>query len=193
MFKSMAEVTETLAAIEDGNPRAAEELLPLVYEELRKLAAARLAEEKPGQTLQPTALVHEAYMRLVDQRDVDWRNRAQFFGVAAQIMRRLLVDHARGRSAGKRDFGATRLSIDGVAEVAAGAEAAVDVEALDEALDRLAELDPRQSRVVELRYFGGLGVEETAEVLAVSTATVKREWAMARAWLKRRLAEGAAP
>lgn len=184
----MTDVTQLLDAAAAGNPVAAAELLPLVYAELRKLAAARMAAEASDHTLQPTALVHEAYMRLVSQREVDWRNRAQFLGVAAQVMRRLLVDHARAHNAEKRGAGETRVAIDEAMDAAeASASSDVDVIALSAALDRLAALDPQQSEVVSLRYFGGLNVDETAHVLGVSTATVKREWAMARAWLKREL------
>lgn len=144
---------------------------------------------EPGEhTLQATALVHEAYLRLVDQRRVEWRNRAQFFGVAAQTMRRILVDHARGQHAAKRGGGMQQITLNDANQPAAGdSDNCMDVLALHEALDRLAALDPEQARLVELRYFGGLNIEETAEALGVSPATVKREWAVARAWLRREL------
>ena len=167
----------------DPGPQHAvlERLMPLVYRELRRQAAGYLRKERAGHTLQPTALVHEAYLRLHDQRDVHWQNRAHFFGVAAQAMRRILVDHARGRLRAKRGGADRRVTLTESALVAA--ERSVDVIDLDAALERLSVLDPRQGRVVELRYFGGLSVEETAEVLEISPATVKREWTMAKAWL----------
>lgn len=160
-------------------------LFPLVYDELRRLALGYLRGEG-DHTLQPTALVHEAYFRLAGQRNVDWANRAQFIGVAASMMRRILVNHARDRHAQKRGGAATRITLD--ESVGFSKEPDVDLVALDEALVELATLDPRGSRVVELRFFGGLGVEETAEVLGVSTATVKRDWSVVRAWLRRELA-----
>ena len=161
-------------------------LFPLVYEELRRLALGYLGAERDDHTLQPTALVHEAYFRLAGQRNVDWGNRAQFVGVAASMMRRILVNHARDRRAQKRGGGATRIALD---ETVGFFEARdVDLVALDDALVALAVVDPRGSRVVELRFFGGLGVEETAELLGVSPATVKRDWGVARAWLRRELA-----
>ena len=187
------EITRLLVEHRNGDRDALDRLLPLVYDELRKIAARYLRSERQDHTLQPTALVHEAYMRLADQRNVDWRNRAQFLGIAAQIMRRMLVDHARGHNAGKRGSGATKLSIDEALDAAVDSSGAIDVQALDEALERLAELDEQQSRIVELRYFGGLSVEETAQVLGVSAPTVKRDWAMARAWLKRQLSGSTAP
>ena len=165
----------------DGDDGALGELLPLVYAELRRLAAGYLRRERPGHTLQPTALVNEAYLRLVDQSHVHWQNRAHFLGVAAQMMRRILVDHARGQRAEKRGGEIQKLSLDENIDVSG--ERAADLVALDEALERLAELDPQKSRIVELRFFGGLSVEETAEVLGVSAPTVKRQWRMAKAWL----------
>ena len=165
----------------DGDDGALGELLPLVYAELRRLAAGYLRRERPGHTLQPTALVNEAYLRLVDQTQVRWQNRAHFLGVAAQMMRRILVDHARGQRAEKRGGEIQKLSLDENIDVSG--ERAADLVALDEALKRLAELDPQKSRIVELRFFGGLSVEETAEVLGVSAPTVKRQWRMAKAWL----------
>jgi RNA polymerase sigma factor (TIGR02999 family) len=158
--------------------------MPLVYGELRRLAASYLRSERPDHTLQPTALVHEAYLRLVDQA-TDWRNRAHFFGIAAQMMRRILVDHARRRQASKRD--PERLRVAASAAEAASSDNAPDLLALDAALEALERLDARQAKIVELRFFAGLSVEETAEVANVSTATVKREWRTARAWLRREI------
>jgi RNA polymerase sigma factor (TIGR02999 family) len=160
-------------------------MVPLVYDELRRQAQRYLRRENPGHTLQTTALVHEAYLRLVDQRTARWESRAQFFGIAAQLMRRILVDHARSTHAAKRGGSAIHLELQ--EETAATQERDVDLLALDDALNRLALLDERQAKVVELRYFTGLGIDETAEALGISAATVKREWAMARAWLKREL------
>ncbi len=162
--------------------------MPVVYEELRRLAKQHLRRERPDHTLQATALVHEAYLRLVDQRAVTWQNRAHFFGVAAQLMRRILVDYARRRQAAKRGGAALKVSLNEL--VLAAEERSEEVVALDEALERLAAMDPRQGRVVELRIFSGLTVEETAEVLGISPATVKREWTMARAWLSREIRPG---
>ena len=161
--------------------RGLDRMLPVVYEELHRLASLYLSREAPGHTLQPTALVHEAYLRLVDQRRVDWRNRAQFLGVAASMMRRILVNHARDRSAGKRGGNRERVSLSLVESPSGGAD--VDLIALEGALDRLAGFDQRKSKVVELKFFGGLTIEEIAEVLGISPATVEREWAFARAWL----------
>jgi RNA polymerase sigma factor (TIGR02999 family) len=155
--------------------------LPLVYDELRGLAAARMAAEAPGHTLNPTALVHEAYLRLVDQRRVDWRNRAQFLGVAANMMRRILVNHARDRAARKRGGNPERVSLSLVESPSGRPD--VELIALEDALQKLAALDERKSKVVELKFFGGLTIEEIAEVLQISGATVEREWAFARAWL----------
>jgi RNA polymerase sigma factor (TIGR02999 family) len=179
-----AGVTELLLAWGGGDAAALDALLPAVYDELRRQAGRALRRETPGHVLQPTALVHEAYLRLVDQRRARWENRAQFFGVAAELMRRILVDHARSRQAAKRGGGAQQVTL---ADDAATAEPAFDVLALDDALTRLAALDPRQARVVALRYFGGLDIDETAVALGVSPATVKREWVVARAWLRRAL------
>ncbi len=162
--------------------------MPVVYGELRRLAQHYLRRERPDHTLQATALVHEAYLRLVDQRAVTWQNRAHFFGVAAQLMRRILVDHARRHHAAKRGGTALKVSLNDV--VLAAEERAEDLVALDDALNRLAAMDPRQGRVVELRLFGGLTVEETAEVLRISPATVKREWTTAKAWLSREIRQG---
>ena len=180
------DVTRLLVEWRDGNAEALDALMPLVYDELRRLARGYLGRERGSHTLQPTALVNEAYLRLVDQRRVQWQNRAHFFGIAAQIMRRLLVDHARSIRADKRGGGVTRLALD-VASFAAAEVRAVDVEELDRALERLAALDERQSRVVELRYFAGATNEETAEALGIAVATVKRDWTMARAWLRKQI------
>jgi RNA polymerase sigma factor (TIGR02999 family) len=161
--------------------------MPLVYRELRSLARRYLNKERPDHTLQPTALVHEAYLRLVDQTRADWQNRAQFFGVAAQVMRRVLVDHARARDADRRGGQVLRVSLD-EARIAPQ-ERDADLLALDDALNRLAEVDERKSRVVELRFFGGLNVEEAAEVLGVHPATVRRDWTVAKAWLYREISK----
>jgi RNA polymerase sigma factor (TIGR02999 family) len=177
-----SDITALLVAWGRGDAAALADLVPLVYQELRRQAEHYLRCETPGHTLQATALVHEAYLRLVDQRQVHFHDRAHFFGVAAQVMRRVLCDQARARHSVKRGGGASRLTLgNAAAEVECPA---VDVEALDEALTRLGELDERQSRLVELRYFCGLSIEETAAVMGLSPATVKREWTMARAWLK---------
>ena len=177
-------VTDLLRAWSGGDESARDELLPLIYGELRRRAAAHLRRERAGHTLQPTALVHEAYLRLVDQ-DVAWKNRAQFLGLASEMMRRILVDHARARQAGKRAGGWTRVELDDA--ISTSEERGVDLVLLDQALVELSELDPPQARIVELRFFGGLTLEETANVLGVSTATVKRDWTLARTWLYRRL------
>lgn len=179
-------ITQLLIAWSDGEREALEQLVPLVYDDLRRLAAGYMGRETPGHALQPTALVHEAYVRLIDQRRVQWRNRAHFFGVAASMMRRILVDHARRRRADKRGGGAERVTLVGD-DVAAPAQHDIDVLALHESLERLAAFDPGQERIVELRYFGGLTIEETAEVVGVSPATVVREWTIAKAWLRANL------
>ena len=183
------DVTSLLLAIRDGDSTAARELVPLVYDELRRLAGHYMRGERPGHTLQATALVHEAWLKLIDTSRVEFENRSHFFAMAAQQMRRILVDHARARQAGKRGGKAEKLPLN---EVVVGPDAEqADILALDDALQALAKLDPQQSRIVELRYFGGLSIEETAQVLGISPATVKREWAMARAWLRQEL--GPAP
>ena len=182
---SSGEVTRLLLAWSRGDEKALEELIPLVYEELRRLAQRHLRGERSGHTLQPTAVVHEAYLKLVDQKRITWKNSRQFFAVAAQTMRRLLVDHARRRDADKRGGGATRVPLED-AEASTPARE-VDVIALDRALERLAALDGTQAKVVELRYFAGLTVEETADVLGTSPSTVAREFRVARAWLQREL------
>ena len=168
-----------------GDPNAREEMIPLVYGELRRIARRYLWQERPDHTLQSGALVHEAYLRLVREKSPQWKNRAHFFGVAAQLMRHILVDYARGRLAAKRGAGAPRLALD--PKIALPQRREIDVVALDDALTRLAILDPQQSRLVELRFFGGLSIEETAVVLGISPATVKREWSTARAWLQREM------
>ena len=174
-------MTKLLVRLTDGDGAVLDELLPLVYAELRRLAASYLRRERAGHTLQPTALVHEAYLRMIDQTQAHWQNRAHFFGVAAQMMRRILVDHARAQQAEKRGGEFQKLSLDENIDVSG--QRADELVALDDALERLAEIDPKKSRVVELRFFGGLSVEETAEVLGVSAPTIKREWRMAKAWL----------
>ncbi len=179
------EVTRLLLEWKGGDAAALDRLLPLVYAELRRIAARHLRHERPGHTLQPTALVHEAYLRLVSAPELEWQDRAHFFGVAARLMRQILVDHARARQRAKRGGEVRKVSLDEAPEARVTAD--VDLLALDEALGRLADLDPQQSRVVELRYFGGLTTEETAEVVGVSPATVKREWTLAKAWLRREL------
>ena len=176
-------ITQLLIAWSDGEREALEQLVPLVYDDLRRLAAGYMGRETPGHALQPTALVHEAYVRLVDQRRVQWRNRAHFFGVAANMMRRILVDDARKRRAEKRGGAAERITLTGD-DIAAPEQHGVDVLALHESLERLAAFDPQQERIVELRYFGGLTIEEAAEVIGVSPATVVREWTIAKAWLR---------
>ncbi len=176
------DVTRLLQDWSEGDEGAAERLMPLVYDELRRLARDYLRRERPGHTLQPTALVNEAYLKLVDQRDARWQSRAHFYGVAAQLMRRILVDHARAHEAEKRGGEFQKLSLDENLD-AAGGERDVNLVALDDALNRLAEMDPQKSKIVELRFFGGLSIEETAEVLGIGTATVIRQWRMAKAWL----------
>jgi RNA polymerase sigma factor (TIGR02999 family) len=178
-------VTALLEDWSRGDHAARDQLLPLVYTELRRMAARHLRRERPDHTLQPTALVHEAYLRLVDQRHVDWAGRAHFFGVAAQLMRRILVDHARRHTAEKRGDGMPRVPLDDAVSVAGSAE--LSVLALDHALHRLQQLDPGLARIVELRAFAGLTIEEAAEILKVSPATAKREWRAARAWLTREI------
>jgi RNA polymerase sigma factor (TIGR02999 family) len=178
-----AQITQLLIAWSDGRREALDDLMPIVYADLRRVAAGYMRREAAGHALQPTALVHEAYVRLVDQKQVKWRNRAHFFGVAAVLMRRILVDHARRRRAEKRGGDWERVTLAGD-EVAADTHKEIDVLALDEALERLAEFDPQQARIVELRYFGGLTIEETAEIVGISAATVVREWTIAKAWLR---------
>jgi RNA polymerase sigma factor (TIGR02999 family) len=191
MDDSPGDVTLLLAEMRRGNSDALPKLIPLVYHELKRLAAHFLRDEREGHTLQPTALVHEAYLRLVGQKAA-WQNRAQFMGVAAQLMRRILVDYARQHVAAKRGGGEIPFELDGC-EIAGTAEQSEEMLAVDEALARLAALDPQQARVVEMRYFGGMTVEETAEALSIAPRTVKREWAMAKAWLRVEISSKAAP
>lgn len=180
-------VTQLLKDWNEGDQAALDKLMPLVYAELRRLAKNYLRRERANHTLQPTALVNEAYMRLVDQRNARWQNRAQFFGVAAQLMRRILVDHARLHQAQKRGGSEqVRLSLTNV-ERLDDRKPDIDLLALHEALNELAQVDEQQSRIVELKFFGGLSIEETAEVLGIGHATVERDWKMARAWLRSKL------
>lgn len=180
-------ITQLLQSWQQGDARAGERLVPLVYAELRKMARIRLSAERGSHTLQPTALVHEAWLRLMQQHGASWQNRAQFFAIAAQAMRRILVDHARRRQAGKRGGGEPPVQIDDLEDVLVIAVPDEQMIALDAALERLTTLDDRQARIVELRFFGGLSVEETGVVLALSPTTIKREWATARAWLFREI------
>jgi RNA polymerase sigma factor (TIGR02999 family) len=184
------EVTQLLQEWSGGDQSAAERLMPLVYDELRRLARDYLRRERPDHTLQPTALVNEAYLKLVDQSRVDWQNRRHFYGIAAQMMRRVLVDHAREHAAEKRGGARRKVSLDD-ADVPTG-ERAAELIALDEALRKLSEVFPRKAKVVELRFFGGFSVAETAEILNVSDKTVMREWESAKLWLYRELEAGAA-
>jgi RNA polymerase sigma factor (TIGR02999 family) len=182
---SQHQITTLLEQWGGGDQQALARLTPLVYTELHRLASRYLRRERQGHTLQSTALVNEAYLKLVGQHSIHWQNRAHFFGIAAQLIRRILVDYARTRMAEKRGASATKLSIEDVPESAAARD--VDLVALDDALEDLAKIDARQSRVVELRFFAGLSVEETAEVMQMSPATVKREWSVAKAWLFRQI------
>ena len=184
------QITQLLAEWSDGNQSALDELYPLVYEELHRLARRYMSRERKGHTLQTTALINEAYVRLVDQRNVHWANRSHFFAISAQIMRRILIDHARRHAYAKRGGGAQQVSLEEAAVVAR--DQSVELMRLDEALKSLAEMDPRRSQVVELRYFGGLNNEEIAGVLKVSENTVTRDWNMARAWLYQQLSGSAA-
>jgi RNA polymerase sigma factor (TIGR02999 family) len=178
-------VTQLLLAWSHGDGHALERLIPVVHGELRQMASRYLRRERPGHVLQPTALVHEAYLKLIDQGRVRWQNRAQFFGIAAQLMRRILVDYARTQGAQKRGGGIPSLPLDDDGAVSPPLD--LDVIAVDQALTRLAELYPDQGRLVELRYFGGLTIEETGEVMDMSPASVKRQWVLARAWLHREM------
>ena len=200
------EVTQLLLRWRAGDQAALASLVPLVYEELRAMARRHLNHERGSHTLQRTALVHEAFLRMVDQTQVDWQSRSQFFGIASQMMRRVLVDHARKRTAAKRGGGALQVDIDAVLAVddgeftpvaeggpASQQESGVDFAAIHDALERLEALDPRQGKLVELRFFGGLSIKEAAAVIDISPATAKREWAIARAWLQRELTTGAQP
>jgi RNA polymerase sigma-70 factor (ECF subfamily) len=181
MDYAQADVTALLSELVGGNHDAVEKLVPLVYHELKRLAGSYMRRERTDHTLQATALVHEAYLKLVEQRSVDWQSRAHFFGIAAQVMRRILIDHARGHLRNKRGGGVRPVPLD--ENLAFAPEQSLELIKLDQALDRLAELDQRQSKIVELRFFGGLSVEETAEFLGISPKTVKRDWSVAKAWL----------
>lgn len=175
------DITQLLVDWGKGNKLALDGLMPMVYDELHRIASRYLRRERQGHTLQTTALINEAYLRIVDQNRVNWQSRAHFFGVAAQMMRRILVDHARSHLYAKRGGGAQKLTLDEA--IATPQERDLDLVALDDALTTLAQIDPQQSRIIELRFFGGLTIEETAEVLGISPATVKRDWNMAKAWL----------
>jgi RNA polymerase sigma factor (TIGR02999 family) len=188
MTPSPQEVSRLLVAWGGGDRAALDELVPLVYGELRRLAHLYSGRESPGHTLQTSALVNEAYLRLADHADPRWRNRAHFFAICAQLMRQILVDHARRRGARKRGGGAARAPLD--EGLIVPPQRAADVVAVDEALARLAELDRRQSQIVELRFFGGLSIEETAAVLGVSPGTVMRDWTLAKVWLRREISRG---
>ena len=178
-------ITELLLKWSGGDTTALEQLMPLVYDELRRLAVRYLRRERDNHSLQPTALVNEAYLRLVDQQKVEWQSRAQFYGLAARVMRNILVDHARSRQAAKRGGEQFRVSFDGDHQGSVNPE--IEFLAVHEALERLATFDEQKARIVELRFFGGLSIEETAEVLGIGHATVERDWKLARAWLKREL------
>jgi RNA polymerase sigma-70 factor (ECF subfamily) len=183
MAAAVGDVTQLLADVQNGRPDAAHQLMPLVYDELRRLARGQMRRERSDHTLQATALVHEAYFRLVDQPGRTWQNRTHFIRIAAQVMRRMLIDYARARRTAKREGGLQRVPLE--EPLLLTEEQSDEILALNEALERLAEFDARQSRVVELRFFGGLTVEETAEALGTSAKTVKRDWSVARAWLHR--------
>jgi len=185
MTPAPTDVTQLLVAWGDGDAAALDELMPLVYEELRRLAQQYMSRERADHTLQTSALVNEAYLRLIDQKDVHWQNRAHFFGIAAQMMRRILVDYARQRRYAKRGGDARQVPLDEAMIVSE--ERTAEVVALDDALKSLAEIDPRKSQIVEMRFFGGLSIEETAEVLKVSPGTIMREWTLAKAWLRREM------
>ena len=185
-MESSEGITQLLVRWNAGDENALDKLMPLVESELKRLAGNYLRKERPGHTLQPTALVNEAYLRLVDQRDAKWQNRAHFYGIAAKLMRRILVDHARVKFADKRGgAGQQRLSITSAQGISATPD--LDILALHEALEELARLDPQQERIVELKFFGGLSIDEVAEVLSIGHATVERDWKMARAWLRLKL------
>jgi len=185
MKSSSHEVTQLLTDWGNGNQAAADKLMPLVYEELRRLAHQYMNKERPGHTLQTSALVNEAYLRLIDQKQVHWQNRAHFFGIAAQLMRRILVDYARSRRYQKRGGEAQQVELNEAMIVSR--ERAADVIALDDALKSLAEFDARKSQIVELRFFGGLSIEETAQALAISPGTVMRDWTLAKTWLRKEI------
>jgi RNA polymerase sigma-70 factor, ECF subfamily len=178
---SGGDVTILLAELKKGDKEAASKLIPIVYDELRRLAGSYMRHERSDHTLQATALVHEAYLKLIEQRSVDWQSRAHFFGIAAQVMRRILLDHARGHLREKRGGGERTIPIE--EGLVFAPEQSLDLVKLDQALEQLTELDPRQGKIVELRFFGGLTVEQTAELLGISPKTVKRDWSVAKAWL----------
>jgi RNA polymerase sigma factor (TIGR02999 family) len=188
IMPSMREITGLLVAWSNGDQEALDKLTPLVYQELHRLAEHYLKGERPGHTLQTTALVNEVYLRLIDWKNVRWQNRAHFFGVSAQLMRHILVKFARDRLAAKRGGDAIQVSLSEAANAASAQN--LDLVVLDDALNALASLDPRQSQVIEMRFFGGLSIEETAEALKVSPATVRRDWSLAQAWLRRELKKG---
>ncbi len=181
------EVTRLLAELSAGNQEVAGKLIPLIYEELKRIAGAQMGRERPGHTLQATAVVHEAYMRLAGEQQIPWQNRAHFFAIAAKTMRRVLLDYARSRHAEKRG-GAGARKVELNPDFVIGDDRLEEVVAVNEVLSRLAEIDAEQAKIVELRFFGGLTVEETAEVMTTSPSTVKREWRLAKAWLDRELA-----
>jgi RNA polymerase sigma factor (TIGR02999 family) len=183
------DITAILSEWNSGNVSALNELAPLVYDELRRLAARELRRERPGHTLQSTALVHEAYLKLVDQNRVHWQNRQHFFATAAKVIRYILVSYARGHNSSKRGGGCTKLLFE--ESMASASRRTVDLERLDDSLEALAQIDPQQERIVELRFFGGLSIDETAEVLGISASTVARDWNLARAWLHRELSRSA--
>ena len=188
-MNSLSQITRLLKDAQDGNRAALDELLPLVYDELKRVASRQLSGERGNHTLQATALVHEAYLRLVDQHSVDWSNRAHFFSIAAEMMRRILVNYAESRAAKKRGDGKTAVSLDEIGDnfSAARGEKPIDVLFLDDALKRLAALDSQQAKIVELKFFAGLTNEDAASVLGISESTVKREWRTAKAWLAAQL------
>jgi RNA polymerase sigma factor (TIGR02999 family) len=186
------DVTALLGQLRAGNRDVAGQLVPLIYDELRRIAGAQMRRERAGHTLQATAVVHEAYLRLAGEREIQWQDRAHFFAIAARAMRQVLLDYARQRHAGKRGGeGAQKVEID--VDLLAGANRIEDIVALDEVVTRLSELDQQQGRIVELRFFAGLSVEETAEVMGISDSTVKREWRLAKAWLHRELTAAESP
>ncbi|HEX8249707.1 MAG TPA: sigma-70 family RNA polymerase sigma factor [Pyrinomonadaceae bacterium] len=187
-IRNSLQITQLLKKWSEGNQEVLDKLMPLVYEELRRQASRYLRRERSNHTLQTTALIHEAYLKLIDQNQVEWQNRTHFFAIAAQAMRRILVDYARERNREKRGGAAENLPIEEAAFVVSE-EKNVDLVALDEALNRLAEFDERQARVVELRYFSGLSIDETADILGVSNVTVRRDWNMAKAWLHQQISK----
>lgn len=189
MAAGVGDVTRLLQRVREGDASASHDLIPFVYKELRRIAGAFMQGERPGHTLQPTALVNEAYLRLVDQKRVDWQGREHFFRVAARLMRRVLVDHARGRLAAKRGGGEENLNLDCL-DIPDRPEKLEQMLIVDDILTRLEAVDPEQVRVVELRYFGGMSIPETASALGVSTSTVDRDWSMAKAWIRRELSRG---